>query len=161
MPALKNPKHELFAKYIFDGMNQGDAFEKAGYSRHDASASRLRKNANIDKRIAELQQIEAVAAGLSKSWVIANLIEIAVKQKDENPSAAAKCLELLGKTEGLELFIDRSKRQDIPQTIEDLLAIAEKLPQAERDKLKGLGQPTPVDPEPEPIEPLKLVGSKG
>lgn len=55
MPVLKNPKHEIFAQQRAKGMSAGMAYVKAGYKRHDSSASRLTNSKRIQERIAEIQ----------------------------------------------------------------------------------------------------------
>jgi hypothetical protein len=119
MPPLKNLKHEMFAKFVIDGLPQADAFQKAGFSRHDSSASRLLHTAKIQARIRELRDIEAAAAAISKSWVLSGLVQLYQDHKIENPSAAAKALELIGKTDNLKMFTDKKEVRQI-NSIADL-----------------------------------------
>jgi len=62
MPALKNPKHELFAQRIATspktGLSQGQCYEASGFKTNgrsaDACAARLLTEANVQNRISEL-----------------------------------------------------------------------------------------------------------
>jgi hypothetical protein len=46
MPTLANHRRELFAQLLFQGFSAVDAYEKAGYKRHDGNACTL---ANIQR----------------------------------------------------------------------------------------------------------------
>jgi Terminase small subunit len=62
MPALKNQRHELFCRNLIEGAQRGwsatDAYIKAGYKGEEgvarACASRLLTNANVKRRLEEL-----------------------------------------------------------------------------------------------------------
>ena len=71
MPALTNPRHELFAQAIVKGASQREAYKAAGYpvksdAGADASASRLLGGAEVNARIAELQSRAAERTVLTK-----------------------------------------------------------------------------------------------
>ena len=55
MPVLKNPRHERFAQELAKGKTATEAYETAGFRRHDGNCSRLRGNERIEARLAELQ----------------------------------------------------------------------------------------------------------
>ena len=55
MPPLNNARHERFAQLLLQGENATDAHEQAGYVRDDGNATRLRANAKVQARLAELQ----------------------------------------------------------------------------------------------------------
>jgi len=55
MPSLKNPRHEKFALYLFDGKTADEAYELAGFKPNRGNATRLKANESIVKRLRELQ----------------------------------------------------------------------------------------------------------
>ena len=133
---LKNAKHEHFAQLVANGEPAARAYETAGYSGKGAkqSAARLLTAADVCDRVAHLRSIKvekiekATAAvvekaGLSKEWVIGQLMENVSMAKAAEPvldnegqptgeyrqnlNAANKALELLGKEVGM--FVDRKE----------------------------------------------------
>lgn len=127
---LDNGKHEHFCQLVANGESATKAYVLAGYSEQGAaaSASRLLKNAQICERLAflrslkEEQHAESVKAamdkaGLSKEWIIAQLMENVSMAKQaipvldrkgdftgeyqQNLPAANKALELLGSEIGM------------------------------------------------------------
>ena len=76
MTTLENPKHEVFAQLVALGKTQVSAYVEAGYSPSGAraSSSRLLTNANISRRIEELQlaQLENNNANLNQMVVEIN-----------------------------------------------------------------------------------------
>jgi hypothetical protein len=133
---LKNAKHEQFAQFVSNGDSATNAYVLAGYAEKGAeqNSSRLIRNDDVLGRIQYLRDqkaqahqaavIKAVeASGLTKEWVIEQLMEnvaIAkaaepVRDEEGNPigeyktniAAANKALELLGKEVGM--FIDRKE----------------------------------------------------
>jgi hypothetical protein len=55
MPALSNPKHEIFARELANGTPADEAYALAGYRKSRSNASVLRTNQNILDRVLELQ----------------------------------------------------------------------------------------------------------
>ena len=55
MPALKNPKHELFAQRRAEGHTADEAYKLAGFKPDRGHASRLATNGSIVERVIELQ----------------------------------------------------------------------------------------------------------
>jgi hypothetical protein len=55
MPPLSNQRHEIFAQRCAEGRHNTDAYELAGYKRHDGNASSLRGKKRVSDRIAEIQ----------------------------------------------------------------------------------------------------------
>lgn len=51
MAKLENPKHEEFARLLAQGLKQGDAYQKAGYSTNKGAASRLAASPRIVDRV--------------------------------------------------------------------------------------------------------------
>lgn len=138
---LKNAKHEHFAQLVANGEPAARAYEIAGYSGKGAkqSAARLLTDADVCDRIAHLRSIKVAGiekataavvekAGLSKEWVISQLMENVSMAKQAEPvldregketgeytqnlAAANKALELLGKEVGM--FVDRKEIRSGP-----------------------------------------------
>ena len=55
VPALSNPRHELFAQVLAAGCSATEAYVKAGYRLNKGNAGRLKTNEHIRKRVEELQ----------------------------------------------------------------------------------------------------------
>jgi hypothetical protein len=133
---LKNAKHEHFAQLVSNGESATQAYILAGYSKNGAgqSAGQLLKRPEVSSRIAYLrlkkeakheEKVQKVVekAGLTKEWVIQQLMENVVMGKAAEPvydnegkpsgeykqnlAAANKALELLGKEIGM--FIERKE----------------------------------------------------
>ncbi len=56
MPKLDNPKHDEFAMLLAQGVKQGEAYIKAGYSENKGAASRLAASPKIQDRIEEYKK---------------------------------------------------------------------------------------------------------
>lgn len=133
MPALANHRHERFAQEIAKGTPQSAAYALAGFKRHASSAARLRTDANVHARIAELQGAAADKAVLTRSWVLERLMrnversmqaEAVKGQEGEatgeyqyDGSVANRGLELLGKELGM--FVERTENLNINQDVSD------------------------------------------
>src|SRR5262249_18686402 len=59
MGPLRNPRHEAFARALFEGKSATEAYQLAGYHPHDGNAARLRGNERIVTRLSELQEAAA------------------------------------------------------------------------------------------------------
>jgi len=64
MPTLANHRRELFAQLLFQGFSAVDAYEKAGYKRHDGNACTLAKHPEVQTRLEEIRG-EHVPVGTS------------------------------------------------------------------------------------------------
>src|SRR5262252_10841258 len=122
MPALKNPRHEAFARAIFVGLFQpnpypthGHAYVAVGYRAKgvgeaggsaEVNASRLLKNAKIFDRVKELQQ---QAAELTKETADKCVQELNQLRKDahSNKAYGAAVAAVMGKVKILNLITDR------------------------------------------------------
>jgi phage terminase small subunit len=76
MPALRNPKRELFAIKRSEGLSAVKAFEAAGYRPHRQNAARLSANDDVRRRVGELQAPAIAAAGVSAQRIIDELARI-------------------------------------------------------------------------------------
>lgn len=56
MPKLDNPKHDEFARLLAQGVKQGEAYIKAGYSENKGAASRLAASPKIQDRVEEYKK---------------------------------------------------------------------------------------------------------
>ena len=126
MPQLKNARHERFARLIaIKGATNRDAYVKAGYTAHDPSATRLRKNAKVAARIEELiakQGEELVdSTVIDRTWVLDMMMQNALAAMQEGKrTSATRALELIGR-EVAQMFTER-KELLVQGEVEDLLA---------------------------------------
>lgn len=131
---LTNAKHEAFAAACARGMYPTDAAKEVGYSvkRAKVTGSELMNRPEIAARVSELSELvtaRAVSeAGISKAWVISQLVENVAMAKQGQPvmdtegnptgkckinlPAANRALELIGKELGM--FVDRSEVRTEP-----------------------------------------------
>src|SRR5215467_1535356 len=122
MPALKNPRHEAFARAIFAGFFQpnpypthGHAYVAVGYRAKgvgkaggsaEVNASRLLKNAKIFDRVRELQE---QAAELTKETADKCVQELNELRRDahSNKAYGAAVAAVMGKAKILNLSVDQ------------------------------------------------------
>jgi hypothetical protein len=122
MPALKNPRHEAFARAIFIGIFQphlhpthGHAYNAAGYraigagepgGAAEVNACRLLKKAKILERVHELQ---AQAAELTKETAEKCVQELNELRRDahSNKAYGAAVAAVMGKAKILNLSVDQ------------------------------------------------------
>jgi hypothetical protein len=120
MPALKNPKHELFCQAIVNGASQVDAAKQAKLFRPDSKnfhtmACRLAKRKEIVRRIAALalrgENRVAKDFKVTREWLVAQLVSNVLQAKEQNQvSAANKALEMLGNNAGGDCsFVQRTE----------------------------------------------------
>jgi hypothetical protein len=55
MPVLDNHRRELFTQLLFQGFPAVDAYEKAGYKRHDGNACTLANHPEVLARLEEIR----------------------------------------------------------------------------------------------------------
>lgn len=108
MAVLDNAKHEAFAQYLYEGINQEQAYEKAGYKPNKGSASRLANSAHICKRVAELQERKAKQADITVDRITDMLMSTHRAASDTGDiTNQRQCAMDLAKLHGL--IVDRSK----------------------------------------------------
>jgi len=73
---LDNPKHELFAQGIAQGLTLGEAYAAAGYVEDRSNAYHLQQTTTVKDRIEELNAQAAVRAGVSIERVLKELAKI-------------------------------------------------------------------------------------
>ncbi len=160
---LQNHRHEIYSQELAKGISYDRAYITAGYRPSHANAHTLKNKKDIQGRVQYLltqrehlhaqstaKAIEASA--LTKTWVIENLRENALKclgkmpinvsliegqapiqEYQYHPTGANRALELLGRE--LNMFIERHEvgdpgefaRMSEAELEQDLLAQAEKL----------------------------------
>jgi hypothetical protein len=111
MPALKNPKHELFAQALAKGMSQVDAYEAAGYEPDMPNACRLTRNDKVQTRVRELQGRAAARAEISVVYLTEKVLALAKSAEDipQNPAAIQAALaSYMGAAKLNGLIIDRT-----------------------------------------------------
>lgn len=137
MPALPNPKHEMFCRAMVRGSNQTKAHKEAGYAGTASNASLLMKRPEIHARMQELIEERERASGkplipiagentvdmdlpqseaeVTPEWIMLQLVETANAARQAGQFAPAiKSLELLGRSLGMfsEEEVAKRKRGD-------------------------------------------------
>lgn len=100
---LENPRHERFAQALAGGMSADGAYQAAGYRPHRGSASRLRANANVRRRLAELIAAAAERAEITKADVLRGLLREATLGADAPDAAPSAARVAAWRLLGLEL----------------------------------------------------------
>jgi len=77
MTVLSNPKYELFAEALAKGATASDAYEQAGFKRHDGNAGRLARDPRVQARVKEILAEAAEKAGVTVERIIGELAKIA------------------------------------------------------------------------------------
>jgi phage terminase small subunit len=112
VPALSNPRHELFAQVLAAGCNATEAYVKAGYHLNKGNAGRLKANERIRKRVEELQarnvQAQEAAVGVTIEQLRAQFAEAyAIAKELSQPTAMVAATTAQAKLAGL--WIERSE----------------------------------------------------
>lgn len=108
-------KQEAFVAAFIESGNASAAYRQAydcsGMSEPsiNQNASKLLKHAKIAPRLRELQERAAAKVVLTRAWVLERLMKNAEKgHTNDDLQASNKALELLGKTDELAMFVERS-----------------------------------------------------
>jgi hypothetical protein len=153
MPILDKPKHEKLAQELAQGVNQTDAYEKAGYARDDSHASRLAGDGRIRARVQELQadaaKLVADRIALSHADMIAMLISDREEARaNKQMSTALRATELLGRelhgmfTERREVKLEDVRQLSEAELHEQLAQAVEAMGAPEfAAKIRRMGQP--------------------
>jgi hypothetical protein len=156
VPALSNPRYELFAQGLALGKKQDDAYADAGYTRNKGNSSTLKNKPEVQNRVQELldkragKTIEKYAAEVeyTREKLLGYLEEARLFALDcKNPSAAVSAT--VGMARVLGLIIDRREVGDAGAfdalTDEELVAKA-----AQQARELGVAGPVAVPDEDEP-----------
>ena len=73
MPPLANPRHEAFARALFENKSADEAYALAGYKPHRQNAHRLITKDDIRTRLTELQVAAAKASKVTVESLLAEL----------------------------------------------------------------------------------------
>lgn len=112
MPALQNPKHELYAQGLAKGKTADEAYVIAGYKQNRKNASRLKANEDILDRIAQLRQGASQRAEITLESLLREASEIqAAAHADKQYSAATAAFTAKAKLAGL--WVDRSETENV------------------------------------------------
>ena len=87
MPALANPRHELFAQAVASGNSASEAYRQSGATgkNADVHAGRLMVNDGICKRISESREEQAAKCEMTKDQFRQFLVSVMVaKPEDAN-----------------------------------------------------------------------------
>jgi hypothetical protein len=112
VPALSNPRHELFAQVLAAGCSATEAYVKAGYCLNKGNAGR-RTNEYIRKRVEELQArnvaAQQAAMGVTIEQLRAQFAEAYETAKElSQPTAMVAATTAQAKLAGL--WIERSEQ---------------------------------------------------
>lgn len=114
-PEKLTPKQEAFVSAYLETGNASEAYRRAydcGGSSDAAinvNACKLLKNTKVALRLQELQERAAAKVVLNRAWVLERLMSNATKAAAaEDYTASNKALELLGKVDELQMFVERS-----------------------------------------------------
>ena len=75
MPVLKNPKREAFAQAIAAGSNATAAHRAAGFAGNRKSASKLRHQGDIGRRVAEIVSAKSTVVQKAEERAVERLVE--------------------------------------------------------------------------------------
>ena len=132
-------KQEAFVQGILKGMDQGEAYRSAGYSQDNSdktiweAASRLFANSKVSARInagrARLEEA-AVHSGLSLRLKIEQTL-VGEIDDPESASTMLRACELLGKSDKVRMFVERTADVTEEMSVEDVeRALEERLKKA-------------------------------
>ena len=132
-------KQEAFVRGILKGMDQGEAYRAAGYSLNNSdktiweAASRLFANSKVSARInAGRRRLEeaAVHSGVSLRLKIEQTL-VGEIDDPESASTMLRACELLGKSDKVRMFVERTADVTEEMSVEDVeKALEERLKQA-------------------------------
>lgn len=112
-------KQELFIEGIASGLSQSDAY-RAAYNHENMTpkqiweqASSISHNPKVAQRLAEINEaankVIIEKAVLTKQWIIEKLMaNVQDAHKVRDFTASNKALELLGKVDEVQMFVERS-----------------------------------------------------
>ena len=87
MPALANPRHELFAQAVASGKSAAEAYRQSGATgkNADVHAARLMVNDGIRKRVAELKEAQSKKCEMTRDQLRQFLVDV-IRAKPEEAS---------------------------------------------------------------------------
>jgi phage terminase small subunit len=123
MPSLKNARHEIFVQEIAKGASGRDAYKTAGFAVSsdnvaDVNASRLLRDAKVQARLQELQQMAQARALLTLEDHIEQLKVLREQAKTNNQVSAAIAAEVK-RGELMGYYIERRESTNTNYNISD------------------------------------------
>lgn len=134
MPALPNPKNELFAQNLALGKKQVDAYELAGYPRHRSNASKLARTERIRARVAEIigERAEAEARRVEDQRV--------AEEQATKRAAEKLALDREWVLRRLQVNVELSLRGGVVKGTDQVDRVTERNPAAANAALRLIGQ---------------------
>lgn len=109
-------KQETFISGYLETSNATEAYRRAyacdGMTEKTINecASRLLKNHKVAARVNQLREKIVEKSVLTRAWIIDQLMDNVVQGKaNKDLTAANKALEMLGKTEEMQMFVERAR----------------------------------------------------
>ena len=87
MPALANPRHELFAQAVASGKSASEAYRQSGATgkNADVQAAKLVVKSSIRERVAELKEAQCKKCEMTRDQLRQFLVDV-IRAKPENAS---------------------------------------------------------------------------
>lgn len=167
MPKLENEKHDEFARLLAQGLKQGEAYEKAGYSANKGAASRLAGSPKIQDRVEEYrkeiaQKVQTAMTvvseenwksladmGLTMEWVATQFKEVYEQSLTAGSfSASNTALQSIQKL----IELERSGKPEADAEEEAKYSVKDTL-----DLLSGMKDLLSAAPAPVPVPEMKDV----
>jgi terminase small subunit-like protein len=85
MPALANPRHELFAQAVASGKSASEAYRQSGATgkNADVHAARLMVNDGISKRVAELKEAQSKKCEMTRDQLREFLVSVILAKPED------------------------------------------------------------------------------
>ena len=127
---LPNARYEAFAQALARGMSALAAYREAGYRPHRSSASRLRTNESIQRRVAELMRRSADEAVVARAHVLAGLMREAGMRPGHTPTRRGAATRIAAlRLLGLELgMFGKKAEHDVTDKFAEAMRTARPLP---------------------------------
>ena len=106
MPPLSNPRHERFARALFEGHTADESYVLAGFKPNDGNCIRLKGNERVQTRLAELQAEAAKSSEVTVQSLLSELEE-ARSQASSLDQLSAATAAIMGKAKIAGLLRDR------------------------------------------------------
>lgn len=85
MPVHPNARHELFAQEMAKGKTVDKAYQLAGFKPNRGNASRLKADASIQSRVAEIQLAIAERVEIDEAYVLSTIKDTVERCKQSKP----------------------------------------------------------------------------
>jgi hypothetical protein len=137
MGPLRNPRHEAFARALFEGKSASAAYAEAGYSNSRGNASRMKANESIQMRVVELQAAAQRNSEVTIKSLLAELEDARQRATDlKQLSASVRAIESKARISGL--LVERHEVKNVYERYENVTSI-EELAQLEAEGYREQG----------------------